>query len=309
MLINFLKGFITCILLYSLCVNASNKCKELEGIAYNCVENEKGEIYNVGFSFSNNYSNKNIEKLFSYKTIGELYVRTEYNNGKLNQNIIDKIAGLSNLQLLDIDGQFNQNLNFEPLKKLEKLSNLSISGNDKKIEKHIIKYLKNLKELSISKAKLNKNDITDINSLSKLEYLNLIEVDFEKDLDYNFNIKKLIIDCCNIEKNFFKSLKNLKILNIDEKNNLEQYHIDEIATLSNLEEIYIDRVDKNLNLNVWKNLKNLKTCKLNDINGKYLKNVKDVKHLTLTRISNFSESVVKELGNISNLNELLIYFY
>lgn len=277
-LINFLKGFTCFIIFYSLCVNASdNQCKEIDGIAYHCAEDENGKIYKVGFKFGNQSNNK-IEKLFSYKTISELYIQTEYYT-MLTQDIINKIGELSNLKILDINGNYSENLNFEPFKKLENLTYLDITGKDYKIPKHVLKYLNNLKELNITHTKLNQNDIADINSLTKLEKLNLFTVNFEKDLDYNsnFNIKELTFHYCEFEKNFLKSLKNLKILIDKDYNNLKQYHIDEIATLSNLEEISLDTVDKELNINEFKNLKNLKSCNLS-VDGNYLKNIKDVKH-------------------------------
>eukprot|EP00833_Pecoramyces_ruminatium_P018851 jgi/Orpsp1_1/1192883/evm.model.d7180000096644.1 len=276
-----LKGLISSTLLCSFAVKAQEykgDCKDVKDIAYYCKEDDQGKLIILDIAYDDNLSEKDWEKLLSYKSIKELNL---YRIKKgFNQKNIDKIGSLTNLEKLDIGSSstFDKNLNFESFQNLTNLKKLLIrSDEDKVIEKNIIKNFKNLNYLYIGEAKLDEYDLSEISSVEKIEKLELNIVSFEKNLNYDFkNINELEIDESEIDKNFFAGFKNLKKLTLNNELQIEQYHIDEISTISSLEEINCNFPNSNVDLNIFKNLKNLKRCYVsNDIKFDNLKDVKN----------------------------------
>eukprot|EP00833_Pecoramyces_ruminatium_P002994 jgi/Orpsp1_1/1177026/evm.model.c7180000059882.1 len=266
MKINYLlKGVISSAFLYSLTIKAqehNRDCKEIEDIGTYCIEDKQGNLIQLDINNDDKIGDKEWERLLSYKTVKELKL---YNIKKgYNQKIIDKIGSLTNLEILDIGSSstFDKNLNFDSFQNLTKLKELFIGTNeDNVIEKNIIKSFKSVNELNLYDVKLDKNAISELSSLTKIGKLNLGNITFEKNIDYDFkNVNELEITTTEINKNFFASFKNLKKLTLWYELDIKQSHIDEISTISTLEEIDygIKNSGDDIDLNVFKNLKNLK---------------------------------------------------
>jgi len=166
--------------------------------------------------------------------------------------------------------------------------------------------------LELQDVKLNQEAINDIGS-KNLDILKLYNVTFEKNLNYESlkGIKELnVFDYCEFENNFFSSLKSLKKIFIEDNQNIKQFHIDEISTLPNVEEVVFNfsSGDANIDLNVLKNLKNLTTLDLSYYGGKVnLNGFKSLKTLNLRNLK-LNQSIINDIGEFPNLETLYITY-
>jgi len=317
-----IKGLFCSTLLFTFKVTAKEKngeCKNIEKFTFGCRENAQGEIIEIDLRFG--LSENELQKIFSYKTIKDLDL-IMYKN--INQSIIDRVCSLPNLEKLSIatDVIYDKNANYECLGKLDKLLNFEYFGtfedannDDNKLETTIIKYLKNLKNLIVLFTKLNKNDvnlISDLKSLEKLEFSG-VNIDHKINLE---NLKELKISDSIIGKDIISGFKNLKKLVIDGQTNIQQYHIKEIAMLSNLEYINLDfnNLDYNnneeaLDFSLFKNLKKLSYCFIsNEVAHIKMDSLKGIKNLNL-KITVFKQSELNEIKNLSNLKNIHIELF
>jgi len=307
-------GLISSALLFFMSAKAEDEfkgeCRNVQNLAHDCEVDNTGKVIAIGMYNDEGISDTDWEKILSYKTIKKLKL-SGINRKGFNQNLINRIGSLINLENLEIGSYsiFAKNLNYDSFKNLKKVSELIISGNDEdgKLEKNIINNFKNLKLLDISDAKLDNNDIKEINSLTRIEKMVLYKDIFAGNLKYDFkNVNELVFQESEVEKNFFSSFKNLKKLSLNGDIPIEQYYIDEISTLSNLEEfIYsLDNYSNEnvINLDPLKKLKNLIRCYV-EINYKslYIKNINNIRNLHLSVLNDITQENVETIGNLKNI--------
>jgi len=315
----FIKGIIYSVLIFALCVKAQSnyekECLEVKDITSDCIVNSDGKISEVTLYLDDNVSEKDVENLLSHKTIRRLYLYGRIDKKFLTQKMVDKIGALTNLEYLDIyEYEMKEKLNFDSFKNLSKLVELNISSTENgKFEKDILKNLKNLKILHLTGTVLNQEMINNIGS-NNLETLILYKAKFEKNIDYSSlkNIKELnVLDYCVIEKNFFSSMKNLKKLIIDGVQTIKQSHLDEISTLSNIEEInfsFFNENDTKVDLNVLKKLSKLSKLDLTFYRGNI--NIHGFKSLKILNLQDqtITQTIINDIGEFSKLEELYITF-
>eukprot|EP00833_Pecoramyces_ruminatium_P002303 jgi/Orpsp1_1/1176335/evm.model.c7180000057234.1 len=288
-------------------------CKNLKDIAKECEVDEQGKITYIGMYNDSNIDDKGWEKLFSYNTVKTLHMSGIETNG-FNQNIIDKIGQLTNLEELEMGylSKYDDDINYDSFGNLKKLTKLEIYG--PALKKNVINKLENLEVLDIRDAEIDENILEGIKSLKKIEKLRLYDVSFEDNLKYDFStVKELEVADSELKKDFFASFKNLKKLTMEERVNIEQYHIDEISTLSNLEELNYDihkTTEGEVNFDSLKNLKNLKICNIaldynENLNLDSLKNIKDL-NLEIVVTSQSDVDKVGALPYLKNAKLLII---
>jgi Leucine-rich repeat (LRR) protein len=161
--------------------------------------------------------------------------------------------------------------------------------------------LNNLEELNIFNTE---NNLMNLNPLKNLGQLSSLEIKCPSVRYRN--------ELFSVETNSFIVLKKLKKLTIIEFN-ISQNNLDEIGSLSNLEELNFEscNFDSKLNFDSFKNLKNLSILKFKSFKsgGSGLNQIPDsfgslskLKELTITK--NEVTSFSKKLSNLKNL-ELL----
>eukprot|EP00833_Pecoramyces_ruminatium_P002005 jgi/Orpsp1_1/1176037/evm.model.c7180000056173.1 len=216
----------------------------------------------------NGYLATNVLKHFKHlKTLTFIAV-------KLNDEHINEISALTHLKELIFKNIVFSNLNFESFENLSNLTALEIEPRSGiPFEENILKYSKNLKKLILRSFKEVTSSLNeDINNLNELEELRIIpKMEYEEYKDKTVqpfdittltnlkNLKTLELDGNNIYYNgkfdlsIFKKLRSLSI-----NHGVFQEHIDQMATLTDLEELYLNNVSfENLNLDGLKNLKKL----------------------------------------------------
>jgi len=312
-----LKGLICPLLLTAIAVKAETEfvkeCLEVKELTNYCEVNSQGKIDSIEL-YLDTITEKEVDKLLSYKTITKLNLHGHLEEKVFTQRIIDKIGTLTNLKEFEIYQykKGDKKITFEPFKKLTKVEVLSLWGDDGVFEKDILDKFSSIKELQLWDTKLNQKDINTIGSYKNLKLLSLYNVEFEKNSDYSSfkNIRELEIggDDFIAEKNFIKSFKNLNKLLIEGRHKFKQSFIDDVANLP-MEEIHFNFYNENdLDINVLKKLKNLSILDLNffseDIN---LKGFKTLKSLDLGW-KTLSQTLINDIGGNSKLETLYISY-
>eukprot|EP00833_Pecoramyces_ruminatium_P009821 jgi/Orpsp1_1/1183853/evm.model.c7180000086939.1 len=112
-----------------------------------------------------------------------------------------------------------------------------------------------------------------------------------------------------LEKGFIAGLTSIKSLHFNRLNGgLKQYHIDEISTLTNLENLSLNHYDESegdekIDLTVLKNLEDLSTLHVNDFNSEFsIKGLKNLKELHLY-YSNITPSLLNDIGEFEKIDE------
>jgi len=156
----------------------------------------------------------------------------------LSQTGINEISTFTNLKLLTIytcRTKSSENLNLEPLKKLEKVSELFIKLSN---DFNIPKYLKNLKKITYGRC------APDTISYSHIEELDLMDAEYYEskvNLEGNTNLKFLRIesssdDAGDLDVKLPKHLKSLSLI----KYNPTQSLLKQVAANTNLESLNLE---------------------------------------------------------------------
>jgi len=317
-----LKGVIGSLLLSATCVKAETnfekECSEVKNLTFDCKVNSDGKIDFIELYLNDSTTDKNIDKLLSYKTITKLQLRGLEGKRLFTQKLVDKIGTLSNLKEIDISDykKKDKNVSFEPFKKLTKITTVDIWADDNGFfEKDLLDKFENVELLNLWDCKLDQKSINTIGSYKKIVKFHTYKVSFEKNLDYSplKNIKELYLsgDDSQIEKNYIKSFKNLKKLTIqDSSSSIKQSIIDEISTLSTLKELTLDfRTDNEINLNVLKKLKNLTILNLVSYQYKIdISGFNSLKSLDIREIMECSQDLINDIGK-SHVPRTVSYMY
>ncbi|KAG4097696.1 L domain-like protein [Neocallimastix lanati (nom. inval.)] len=243
-----------------------------------------------------------------------------YSDEKNIQLIINHLPTLHNLEKLILSFLDFEIDDLEPLKKIEKLTDLKLSSHSFGGEKstlyefpEIVFSLTNLKRLEIYNNKI-KSIPDDISKLENLEYLGLSlneitdvspkigELKHLKEIDLSFcKIKELPVE--------FGNIKTLEILNLE--NSDIYYRLSkvpkEIGNLSQLESLYMERNEIKELPEEYGNLKNLKILDLyyNELK-KFPELIGKLEKLEILKLnSNFiDDEIPKSYNNLSNLTEI-----
>jgi len=307
---------------------SSNGCDEVqtyfEGkenniitISY-CEENDNGYVEKLSVIQNWDYelSEEDLTKLLSYEHVRSL----EFKGFIMTQSFINGLAELSDLEeLIVIHTSFeNGELDYTPLKRLSsKLKTLELDYNW--YEGNIFKKLKmltNLKKLTFFDENISKDHIKAISKFTNVNELLLVSWNgLKKDVSFSplKNLKKLssvgvVVYGGKIKKdmlNVFKSVKKLYLEEID----FSQTNIDELATLTNLEELKIsyNSFPENLNYDSLKNLKKLTSFEVDsrDDQEKFEEIPEFIYSLTNLKRLVFKnqniEIIPKKLSNLTNL--------
>jgi len=243
---------------------------------------------------------------------------------ELNQDVIDELATLKNLKEIKFKKCLLNNLNFEPLYKLKKISTVEIINENWKrdydhnedLDSNIINQFKNTKKLTLENVRINNEHIKEISNLANLKELILTE-NMYSELDFSplmkltglttFRFKKAYLQ--SFDENvltYFKNLKKLTIGTDMTSSNL----INNINGLTKLEElIIIPDEDDRYDITTLNKLKKLKTLELHrplttSSNVDYdLRLFKNLKKLVLDDVS-FSRDTIKQISKLTKLEEL-----
>ncbi|ORX84888.1 L domain-like protein [Anaeromyces robustus] len=245
----------------------------------NCISNNKGKVTTLEIE-DTDLSKKDYKKLSTYNTIKSLKLQ----GLNITQTILDDITGLTNLEELNLEGNF-VDVKFDGLKKLKNLSVLSLySYNESNID---FKVPKSLKKLYLYNMIITQDNIKEIASLT--------------------NLKELSFTSCNTENNLnINSLKKLlKIENLEIKNSFLSQNIDFIYAFKNLKNLIISNYESMSifnQINKFKQLESLvlENCNIDTIPDSLLQ-LKNLKKLNLhnNKISNF-----EKLINLKNLEDI-----
>jgi len=223
----------------------------------------------------------------------------KFYNVELNNNIINDISKLSLLENLELINTRQDNLDYSPLKNLTKLTALGIDspytyggyGDEGGIrvlyeyDETILNSLSKLKRLNLEDIKMSSRFVKSINTLSNLRELTIIPSlsYYEKDKKIEIfditsfnNLQKLtsiVIDGMHIYYNErykyvyyngkFDLSKFKKLRKIYVNHGINQEHIDQIASLKYVEEVYLKGVDTELDYDALKSLSTLKVLEIN----------------------------------------------
>jgi Leucine-rich repeat (LRR) protein len=281
------------------------KCKQLEKFP-NSISHLKN-LEKVDFNGFVNFKENDLLKIS--KSLKSL----TFGNFVIPQFIINELSTLINLEELTfMRTTINEELNLEPIKKLNKLHKLNISNSnsDITVKKYFkifpLKYFVNLKELYINEYTLAQIDIDYIASLA--------------------NIKELTFSYCGYDKELnldpLKNLKNLEALNIigstkhcsDEVNifNEEKCPLKEIPSsiyfLANLKKLVLNN-QSGVNFNAFDLLQNLRNLEYLDLSynsfKKIIDSIGELKNLKYLNIEhNNINTLPKSIGNLKNLQEI-----
>ncbi|OUM66979.1 hypothetical protein PIROE2DRAFT_5721 [Piromyces sp. E2] len=139
------------------------------------------DLYGIGGLNEKDISNlpKSLQNLF----FGKL---------EMTQNVIKELTLLPNLKYLYFQKtKFNDSLNFDPIKNIKTLTELTLSNAEnfeftstkKYLNTDIIKYIPNIKKLNIDHYTLSQNNVDYIGSLINLEELTIINGGYDDDLN------------------------------------------------------------------------------------------------------------------------------
>ncbi|MBR3249545.1 MAG: hypothetical protein IKF83_02470 [Clostridia bacterium] len=217
---------------------------------------------------------------------------------------ITGIEHLKNLTYLSINS--NKNTDFSELKKLDKLEEISISGdfndistlkdvtqlkivnlsqyNDNIINLSILKNLTNLESLRVNSNVTNITELKDLAKLKKLE------------ISYNYDSNKVKLS----EITQLINIENLRLSNIDEKDLTGLEKMTNVSTLYiTLKNEIIDKLDTNT-LVKMNSIKELSINAMNDIS--WIENIPTLEKLTLSGYYNFE--ITQDLINTINNSQI-----
>jgi len=223
-----------------------------------------------------------------------------------------------NLDIIDfynIDDRLRLKLNNKILSKYKNIQSLDISNNPNVTNIYHLKYLKflnasgscelntkSINKLNLTKLILQNNDkITNINKLTKLEYLDISNNDTNLKLD---NLKKLKILKCS--RKYYQdgiNNKSIKLLNLKELDITNNQQIYEIDHMQNLEILHANGKSCVLNDHHIRNCINLKELYISD-NPKIItvNHLTNLKVLDISQNSGVNHDGIKEIKNLDVLN-------
>jgi len=210
--------------------------KNLEDLTINCSEN-------ITFDLS----------VITKLPIKSLY----FTSCTLTQSNIEQIASIETLESLKLYISNVKNLNFDLLKKHQKLTTLISSHS---LEGEDLDGFNNIKSLEF--YPLDNNAIQHIVNLTNLNDLNReLPISSDIDLSLKNKLNSISINVDFVGNNALKGYNNLKRLYI--MGNISHTVIENVATLNNLEELNIFNTENNLmNLNPLKNLGQLSSLEI-----------------------------------------------
>jgi len=196
-------------------------------------------------------------------------------NIDIQQYHIDEISTLSSLEELiyDINSASSDDVDFSPLKNLKNIKRCYIKrGYNENLN---LESLKDVKHLELEIVVTSQSDVDKLAALPNLELAHLVIIKDEDNLDLsslkkNKNITGITIEGSNdkhdhektLKKNLLKGFSNIKSLTI-ERIDLNQSDIDDIATLTQLEELKFHLADfDDINIEPLNKLSNLKSIEI-----------------------------------------------
>jgi len=262
-------------------VNAKGKCAEIKSylndknISYDdnissCVVNDKDEIIELSIQ-NQSLSEEDVNKLLSYDSINKLYYCIYY--GEVNYDDYEKYGPEFNVFPTNLKDLPNLNELYLHYYRKEQIAHTYTTIYTEKIKENVLKDLE-IKSLTLNGINFDSSTLKEINSLSNLESLsiingNLSEVNLD-DLKNNNKLTELYIGYNDL--NYYDGIYNPNKLNISNVKTLkkltishfflDQNLVDELASLTFLEELNMDSVyfgysvDKQLKL-PFDNLSNL----------------------------------------------------
>eukprot|EP00833_Pecoramyces_ruminatium_P004206 jgi/Orpsp1_1/1178238/evm.model.c7180000064537.1 len=319
---SFVKLFSYSLLVSFALAGKQDACKGISN-ATKCVTNSEGEITELckNFDFEKytqltklkidvgDYNRRKIYteiKLKAPKSLKKLTL----NSINLTQDNINTLSSLTNIEKLYLEIRSLEELNYDPLKKLSKLTVLDIKpgyGTDIDLPESIYSLTK-LKTLKVPSIKGISSKIGNLKKLQELD-LNGSEIYEIPDKFMNLvNLTKLNLNFCNISKipKFFGNFK--KLTELDLRFNQITELPDEFKNLSNLT---ILQLSSNGFKKFPRSIANLKNLSKLEFNINKISKISDELNLTnLTELSflgNQLTSIPKSLGNSKKLTSLILY--
>ncbi|OUM62718.1 carbohydrate-binding module family 18 protein [Piromyces sp. E2] len=296
--------------------NDKGDCKEiknyfiengLDNTIDKCVENNNGEVIEIKLS-NDNLEQQDVEKILSYNTITsldyEMYISYDASDSlkKKQSEIPTIIYKLTNLKELT---SIKKNVISSLPKDLKKLGLHYINLSQDNINE--IATLTSLENLTFSRCE--EFDKLDFSPIEKLDKISELKILFSYGRFYSeHSLGKNILK-------YFKPLKALVLFGMQ----ISQDNINEIGTLTNLEELNI-QVNSSVDLKPLMNLNKLSVCILDyyefimdesefedgDIDYKIDLNLpKNIKKLKIEKIE-ITQNNIEEISNLSSLEELKI---
>lgn len=170
---------------------------------------------------------------------------------------------------LELDKNPKEPIYDEDLNKITSLSldRLDLIEEPTDITIYDLVFFKNLKECTISNMDISNQELEVLNTLSKLESLQLNNCKFSNEKKVRLNLKNLIINKCDdVKISVYDDIKTLKRLQIV---NCKNINLKGISKMSNLSEVLL----QNISMDDIDEIQGLKLLRKLNLNGSTIKNL------------------------------------